>query len=224
MARVNRAFMHRATRWLAENGRAPVPRHRHRHPHRAEPPPDRPADRARTRASSTATTTRSCSPTRRPCCAPPPRAPPSTSRPTSASPEAILEQAGKVLDFEQPIALSLLALLHFVDDEDGAAELVDRLVDAAALRQLPGALARHRRLQPEGAAQATGHVQGARDDPAPALARRAHRASSTAWSSSSRASRSPPTGTRSSARSSTYRATSRSRVTREWPASPEAGP
>lgn len=44
-------------------------------------------------------------------------------------PEAILEAAGKVLDFDRPIALSLLALLHFVDDEDGAAELVDRLVD-----------------------------------------------------------------------------------------------
>ncbi|WP_418960030.1 SAM-dependent methyltransferase [Streptomyces tritici] len=44
-------------------------------------------------------------------------------------PEEILERAGKTLDFGQPIALSMLALLHFVDDEDGAYELVAKLVD-----------------------------------------------------------------------------------------------
>ncbi|MFI8087661.1 SAM-dependent methyltransferase [Streptomyces sp. NPDC086080] len=45
-------------------------------------------------------------------------------------PEAILEGARKVLDFNEPVALSLIALLHFVPDEDGAHELVRRLVDA----------------------------------------------------------------------------------------------
>ncbi|MCI3154853.1 SAM-dependent methyltransferase [Streptomyces sp. GB4-14] len=45
-------------------------------------------------------------------------------------PDTILEGARKVLDFEKPIALSLIALLHFVPDEDGAHELVARLVDA----------------------------------------------------------------------------------------------
>ncbi|MCX4820483.1 SAM-dependent methyltransferase [Streptomyces sp. NBC_01142] len=45
-------------------------------------------------------------------------------------PERILEQAGKVLDFGQPIALSLVALLHFVGDEDSPYDLVHRLVDA----------------------------------------------------------------------------------------------
>ncbi|SCE03425.1 S-adenosyl methyltransferase, partial [Streptomyces sp. di188] len=45
-------------------------------------------------------------------------------------PDSILEGARKVLDFDEPIALSLIALLHFVPDEDGAHELVTRLVDA----------------------------------------------------------------------------------------------
>ncbi|MER5886632.1 SAM-dependent methyltransferase [Streptomyces sp. NPDC001941] len=45
-------------------------------------------------------------------------------------PERIVEQAASVLDFDRPIALSLVALLHFVGDEDGAYELVARLVDA----------------------------------------------------------------------------------------------
>ena len=44
-------------------------------------------------------------------------------------PEAIIEAAGKVLDLGRPVALSLLALLHFVSDEDGAYELVHRLLD-----------------------------------------------------------------------------------------------
>ncbi|URM89026.1 SAM-dependent methyltransferase [Streptomyces sp. MRC013] len=47
-------------------------------------------------------------------------------------PQAILERAGEVLDFTRPVALSLLALLHFVDDEDGAYELVSRLVERLA--------------------------------------------------------------------------------------------
>ncbi|MCL7425897.1 SAM-dependent methyltransferase [Streptomyces sp. NPDC057806] len=47
-------------------------------------------------------------------------------------PGAILEQAARLLDFDRPIALSLIALLHFVADEDGAQELVDTLVEALA--------------------------------------------------------------------------------------------
>ncbi|MEU6543479.1 SAM-dependent methyltransferase [Streptomyces sp. NPDC046859] len=47
-------------------------------------------------------------------------------------PDAIVEGARKVLDLDRPVALSLIALLHFVPDEDGAHELVGRL-----LSQLP---------------------------------------------------------------------------------------
>jgi SAM-dependent methyltransferase len=47
-------------------------------------------------------------------------------------PRSILEQAARVLDFGRPVALSLIALLHFVADEDGAHELVSTLVEALA--------------------------------------------------------------------------------------------
>ena len=43
-------------------------------------------------------------------------------------PDAVLEGARKILDFSRPVALSLIALLHFVSDEDGAHELVGRLL------------------------------------------------------------------------------------------------
>ncbi|AXG81329.1 SAM-dependent methyltransferase [Streptomyces paludis] len=43
-------------------------------------------------------------------------------------PEAIIEAAGKVLDLTRPVAVSLVALLHFVSDEDGAYDLVRRLL------------------------------------------------------------------------------------------------
>ncbi|MEU9319334.1 SAM-dependent methyltransferase [Streptomyces sp. NPDC048295] len=48
-------------------------------------------------------------------------------------PEKILRLAADVIDFDRPVALSLLALLHFVGDGDGAGEgayaLVERLVE-----------------------------------------------------------------------------------------------
>ncbi|TXS54647.1 SAM-dependent methyltransferase [Streptomyces sp. uw30] len=47
-------------------------------------------------------------------------------------PERILEQAASALDFGRPVALSLVALLHFIADDDGAHELVDTLVGALA--------------------------------------------------------------------------------------------
>lgn len=47
-------------------------------------------------------------------------------------PDRILELATSVLDFDEPIALSLIALLHFVSDDDGAPEIVARLVEALA--------------------------------------------------------------------------------------------
>ncbi|MFE0176457.1 SAM-dependent methyltransferase [Streptomyces sp. NPDC059002] len=47
-------------------------------------------------------------------------------------PEKILEEAARVLDFDRPVALSLVALLHFIADEDGAYELVDRLMRTLA--------------------------------------------------------------------------------------------
>ncbi|MFD7721036.1 SAM-dependent methyltransferase [Streptomyces sp. NPDC059814] len=46
--------------------------------------------------------------------------------------DAILEHAGKTLDFSEPVALSMIALLHFVSDEDGAYELMNRLTGVLA--------------------------------------------------------------------------------------------
>ncbi|MFF3323686.1 SAM-dependent methyltransferase [Streptomyces sp. NPDC002889] len=45
-------------------------------------------------------------------------------------PDRILEQACKSLDFDRPVALSLVALLHFIGDDDAPHDLVKRLVDA----------------------------------------------------------------------------------------------
>ncbi|MFJ7074276.1 SAM-dependent methyltransferase [Streptomyces sp. NPDC098781] len=47
-------------------------------------------------------------------------------------PGTIIEQAGRVLDLDRPVALSLIALLHFIADEDGAHDMVDTLVGALA--------------------------------------------------------------------------------------------
>ncbi|MFJ9038984.1 SAM-dependent methyltransferase [Streptomyces sp. NPDC102406] len=45
-------------------------------------------------------------------------------------PRKILDLAREILDFDRPIAVSLIALLHFIPDEQGAYEIVRTLVDA----------------------------------------------------------------------------------------------
>ncbi|KPC75552.1 methyltransferase, partial [Streptomyces sp. NRRL F-6602] len=45
-------------------------------------------------------------------------------------PEAILAHARSVLDFDRPVALSLIALLHFVPDGDDPYGVTRALVDA----------------------------------------------------------------------------------------------
>jgi S-adenosyl methyltransferase len=45
-------------------------------------------------------------------------------------PAAILERAGERLDFERPVALSLIALLHFLPDDENAYGIVRTLVEA----------------------------------------------------------------------------------------------
>ncbi|MZD04825.1 SAM-dependent methyltransferase, partial [Streptomyces sp. SID5785] len=45
-------------------------------------------------------------------------------------PERILKLAREILDFDRPISLSLIALMHFVPDGQGAYDIVRTLVDA----------------------------------------------------------------------------------------------
>lgn len=45
-------------------------------------------------------------------------------------PGEILRLAGEILDLDRPVALSLIALLHFIPDEQGAYDIIRTLVDA----------------------------------------------------------------------------------------------
>jgi hypothetical protein len=47
-------------------------------------------------------------------------------------PEAILEGAGAILDFDQPIALLLVAVLHFFEDDENPRAIVETLTNALA--------------------------------------------------------------------------------------------
>lgn len=127
MAQVNRAFMHRATRWLAKNGvrqfldiGTGIPTEPNLHQIAQGIAPDARVvycdndpivlahAAALLRGTDEGTTEYLQADVR--------------------SPAAIVEGAKKILDFSRPVALSLIALLHFVSDEDGAHELVSRLL------------------------------------------------------------------------------------------------
>ncbi|MFD5862465.1 SAM-dependent methyltransferase [Streptomyces chartreusis] len=127
MARVNRAFMHRSTRWLARQGvrqfldigtGIPTEPNLHQVAQRIAPdarvvycdndPIVLAHAAALLRGTEEGVTEYLQADVR--------------------DPDAIVEGARKILDFSAPVALSLVALLHFVSDEDGAHELVDRLL------------------------------------------------------------------------------------------------
>ncbi|MEU6924905.1 SAM-dependent methyltransferase [Streptomyces sp. NPDC046631] len=154
MARVNRAFMHRATRWLAGKGirqfldiGTGIPTEPNLHQIAQHTAPDARivyCDNDPIVLAHAAALLRST-----------PQGATEYIQADARKPEAILEAAGGILDFDKPIALSLLALLHFLDDEDGAADLVDRLVE-----RLPSGsylVLSHTTgdFDPEGAAQAS---------------------------------------------------------------------
>lgn len=129
MARVNRAFMHRATRWLAGNGirqfldiGTGIPTEPNLHQVAQEIAPDARVvycDNDPIVLAHAAALLRST-----------PAGVTEYLQADVRDPATILEGAGKVLDLGRPVALSLVALLHFISDEDGAHELVDRLLAA----------------------------------------------------------------------------------------------
>jgi O-methyltransferase involved in polyketide biosynthesis len=127
MAKVNRAFMHRATRWAAENGvrqfldiGTGIPTEPNLHQVAQRIAPDArvvycdndPIVLAHAAALLRGT----------------PEGATEYVQADVREPDTIVERAKEVLDFSRPVALSLVALLHFVPDEDGAYELVDRLM------------------------------------------------------------------------------------------------
>ncbi|WP_217140525.1 SAM-dependent methyltransferase [Streptomyces sp. AC627_RSS907] len=129
MARVNRAFMQRATRWLAGHGirqfldvGTGIPTEPNLHQVAQEVAPDArvvycdndPIVLAHAAALLRGT----------------PEGATEYLQADVRDPDTVLDGARKVLDFDLPVALSLVALLHFVSDEDGAHDLVRRLLSA----------------------------------------------------------------------------------------------
>ncbi|MEV2246605.1 SAM-dependent methyltransferase [Streptomyces sp. NPDC049970] len=131
MAKVNRAFMHRATRWLTSQGirqfldigtGIPTEPNLHQVAQRSAPSArvvycdNDPIVLAHAEALLKGTEEGAID----------------YVQADARDVDSILERAGKTLDFGRPVALSLISLLHFVSDEDGAYELVERLTDVLA--------------------------------------------------------------------------------------------
>ncbi|MBQ1087677.1 SAM-dependent methyltransferase [Streptomyces sp. B93] len=127
MARVNRAFMHRATRWLAGQGvrqfldiGTGIPTEPNLHQVAQQVAPDARVvycDNDPIVLAHAAALLRST-----------PQGMTEYLQADVRDPAAIIDGAKKVLDLDRPVALSLIALLHFVSDADGAHELVNRLL------------------------------------------------------------------------------------------------
>lgn len=129
MARVNRAFMHRATRWLAAQGvrqfldiGTGIPTEPNLHQVAQQVAPDARVvycDNDPIVLAHAAALLRST-----------PQGVTEYLQADVRDPDAIIEGAGRILDLGRPVALSLVALLHFITDEDGAHDLVSRLLAA----------------------------------------------------------------------------------------------
>ena len=128
------------------------------------------SERARDRAGgrpvlagwSTSTTTRWCSRTPGRCSPPRRRGAPPTSRPTCASPLDILASpvVRSVLDFGQPVALMLVAVLHFLQEEDKPEAVLATLLDALPPGSVPGRVARDGGARPGRARRRAARLPG----------------------------------------------------------------
>jgi hypothetical protein len=127
MAKANRAFMHRATRWLAGQGirqfldiGTGIPTEPNLHQVAQQVAPDARVvycDNDPIVLAHAAALLRST-----------PEGVTQYLQADARDPATILGGARRDLDLTRPVALSLLALLHFISDEDGAHALVSRLL------------------------------------------------------------------------------------------------
>ncbi|MEU3555344.1 SAM-dependent methyltransferase [Streptomyces fragilis] len=126
MAKMNRGFMHRSTRWLAQQGirqyldiGTGIPTEPNLHQIAQEAAPEArvvycdndPIVLAHAEALLRGT----------------PEGAVEFLHADAREIDVVLEKAAKVLDFGRPVAVSLIALLHFVSDEDGAGRLIERV-------------------------------------------------------------------------------------------------
>ncbi|WP_151769615.1 SAM-dependent methyltransferase [Streptomyces abyssomicinicus] len=129
MARMNRGFMHRSTRWLARQGvrqfldiGTGIPTEPNLHQIAQEAAPDARVvycDNDPTVLAHAGALLRGT-----------PEGTVEFLHADAREIDVVLERAAKVLDFGRPVAVSLIALLHFVSDEDGADRLVERVKEA----------------------------------------------------------------------------------------------
>jgi hypothetical protein len=127
MAKVNRAFMHRATRWLVGRGvrqfldvGTGIPTEPNLHQVAQQVAPDARVvycDNDPVVLAHAAALLRST-----------PEGATEYLQADVRDPATVLDGARKILDLTRPVALCLVALLHFVSDEDGAHDLVRRLL------------------------------------------------------------------------------------------------
>ncbi|MFD9630954.1 SAM-dependent methyltransferase [Streptomyces violascens] len=131
IARVNRAFMHRATRWLADQGvrqfldigtGIPTEPNLHQVAQRTAP------DARIVYADNDPIVLRHAEALLRST----PEGVTEYIQADVREPERILELARGTLDFERPVALSLIALTHFIGDDDDVYGIVDRLLGVLA--------------------------------------------------------------------------------------------
>jgi hypothetical protein len=79
-----------------------------------------------------------------------------------ARPEKILHEATRTLDFGQPIAVILLAVMQFIPDSDGPHQIVSRLMDAVPPGSYPAMSNATLDFDPSGSPAPTCTTRGSR--------------------------------------------------------------